>query len=60
MIGGQRDVAALVLQDVTEPVRELDIAVAGALRLPQRLDEGLVADPVQLAGYRFKTDIGHR
>ena len=28
---------------------EFDVAVAGALGLAQRLDEGVVADPVQLA-----------
>ena len=44
----------------SEPMRELDIAVAGALGLAQRLDEGLVADPVQLAGDRLEADVGHR
>ena len=59
MIGGQPDVGALALQDVGEPMRELDVAVAGALGLAQRLEEGFVADPVELAGDRLKTDIGH-
>ncbi len=37
IVGGQRDVGTLVLQDVDQPVREFDIAIAGALRLPQPL-----------------------
>ena len=60
MVGGQRKVGAVFLQDVQQPVRELDIAVAGALGLPQRLHEGFVADPVELAGDGLKADIGHR
>jgi hypothetical protein len=42
-----------------KPVRQLDIAIAGALGMPQGPDEGVVADPVQLPGYGFKADIGH-
>ena len=38
---------------------ELDIAVAGALGLAQRLEERFVADPIELARDRLKTDIGH-
>ena len=60
MIGGQRDVGALALQDVEQPMGQLDIAVAGALGLAQRLDEGVVADPVQLAGDGLEADVGHR
>ena len=40
-------------------MRQLDIAVAGALGLAQRQDEGLVADPVELACDGFETDVGH-
>ena len=50
---------ALLLQDVEQPVRQLDVAVAGALGLAQRLDEGFVADPVELAGDGFEADVGH-
>ena len=60
IIGGERDVGALALQDVDEPMGELDIAVAGALGLAQRLEKGLVADPVELACDRLKADVGHR
>src|ERR1700681_1262098 len=59
MIGGKADVGALALQDVGEPMGKLDIAIAGALGLAQRLEEGLIADPVKLACDRFKADIGH-
>ena len=50
---------AVDLQDVEQPVRELDVAVARPLGMAQRLDEGLVAEPVQLSGDCFQTDIGH-
>ena len=40
-------------------MRELDVAVAGALGVPQGLDEGLVSDPVQLPGYGLEADVGH-
>ena len=40
-------------------MRELDIAVARALGLAQRLDEGVVADAVELSGYRLEADVGH-
>ena len=36
---------------------ELDVAIAGALGLPQRLYEGLVADAVEFAGDRFDADV---
>ena len=49
-----------LLQDVEEPVRQLEVAVARALGVAQRLHEGVVADAVQLAGDRFETDVGHR
>ena len=57
MIGGQREVGPVLLQEMQQPVGELEIAVAGALGLPQRLDERLVADAVQLAGDRFDADV---
>ena len=60
MVGRQADVGALVLQDMEQPMRQLDVAVARALGLAQRLDEGLVADPVELARYRLEADVGHR
>ena len=60
VVGGQADVGALDLQDVNEPMRQLDIAVAGTLGLAQRLEEGFVADPVELAGDGLETDVGHR
>ncbi len=60
MIGRQRDVGALALQDMDQPVREFDIAIAGALGLAQRLEQGFVADAVELACHCFKVNVGHR
>ena len=57
MIGGDGEVGAVLLQQVQQPMRKLDVAVAGALGLPQRLNERLVADPVQFAGDRFDADV---
>ena len=57
MIGGEREVRAILLQDMHEPMGELEVAVSGALRLPQPLQERLVADAVQLAGDRFDADV---
>ena len=37
VIGGQREIGAVLLQEMEQPVAELDVAVAGALGLPQRL-----------------------
>ena len=59
MIGGEADVGTFVLQDMQQPVREFDIAIARALGLAQRLNEGVVADPVQLASDRLKTNVRH-
>src|SRR5712671_2911316 len=59
IVRGQRDVAAFVLQHMNQPVREFDIAIAGALRLPQRLEQGLIADAVELACDGLKIDVGH-
>ena len=58
MIGGEREVGAVLLQHVQQPMRQLDVAVARALGLAQRLDEGLVADAIELAGDRFDADVG--
>jgi hypothetical protein len=44
---------------VKQQVRQLHIPVAGVLGVPQRLEEGIVADPVQFAGYGLEADIGH-
>ena len=46
-------------QDHGKPMGELEVSVPGHLRLAKRLDEGIVPDPVQLAGYGFQTDIRH-
>src|SRR5688572_2224592 len=59
MVSCEGEIVAVLLQDVHEPMRELDITMALAFRLPQRLNEGIVADPVELAGDGFKTDINH-
>jgi hypothetical protein len=58
-IGNQREVGAFVLQDMKEPVRELDVAIARAFGVPQRLDEGVITQPVELASDCLKTDIRH-
>ena len=57
MIGAQRQIGAVLLEQMQHPVAELDVAVARALGLPQRLNECLVADPVELAGDRFDADV---
>jgi len=59
VVGGQRDVAAVLGEDVVQPVGELDIAVARAFGLPQRLHEGVVAEAVELSGHRFEADVAH-
>ena len=60
MIGGERNVGAILLQQMQDPMGEFDIAVARALGLPKRLQERLVADAVELAGDRFDADVrGH-
>jgi len=40
-------------------VGQLDITIAGPLGLAQRLKEGFIANPVQLARNRFKADVGN-
>jgi hypothetical protein len=55
----QRDVAVIVLQDVGQPVRQFQIAVARSFGLAQRLDERLVSDPVELAGHCLERDVSH-
>ena len=59
VVGGKAEVVTLLLQDVEQPVREFDIAVARALGVPQGLDECVVAGPIQFSGYGFKADVGH-
>ena len=41
-------------QDLMQPVSKLDMAVSGRLRLTQGLEEGVMADPVELAGDGFQ------
>ena len=41
MIGGEREIRAVLLQDVQQPMGELEVAVSGALGLPQPLQERL-------------------
>ena len=48
VIGCQHDVGTLALHHVDEPVSEFDIAIAGAFRLAQCLEQGFVADAVDL------------
>src|ERR1700722_10545267 len=57
MIGGEREVRAVLLQDMHEPMGKLEVTVSGALGLPQPLQERLVADAVQLARDRFDADV---
>src|SRR3984885_11466377 len=57
MIGGEREIRAVLLQDMEDPMSKLEVAVSGALGLPQPLQERLVADAVQLAGDRFNADV---
>ena len=59
MVGGQSNIGAILLQNIKQPVGELDVSVAGAFGVPKRLNEGLVANPVQLAGYGLQADVGH-
>ena len=49
-----------VLEQLFRALKRRDIPVAGALGVPQGLNECVVSGPVQLAGHRFKADIGHR
>src|SRR5438445_8887397 len=60
MVDREREIAAVVLQDVHEPMRKLEIAVARTLGLAQRLNKRLIADPIELSGHCLKTDVGHR
>ena len=40
-------------QDLMQPMSKFDMAVPGRLRLTQGLEEGVVSDPVELAGDGF-------
>src|ERR1700709_1893012 len=44
IVGTQGEITAIVLQNMSKPVRKLDIAVALPLCLPQSLDERLISD----------------
>ncbi len=46
VIGCKSDVGTLALQDMSEPMGKLDVAVARPLGLAQRLEEGFIANPV--------------
>ena len=59
VIERQRDIRALVVDDLEQPVRQLHIAVARILGLPERLHKRVVAEPIELAGNGFKADVGH-
>ena len=53
------EVGAAERQDLMQPVSQLDMAVSSRLRLTQGLEEGIMPDPVELAGDGFKTDFSH-
>jgi hypothetical protein len=55
----QRGVDAFLLQDMQQQMRQFEIAVSRALGVPQRLDKGIVADAVELAGDCFEVDFSH-
>ena len=59
MIDREAEIVAFLLQDMKQPVRKLDVAIAGALCVAQGLYEGIIAGPVQLARYSFNADVGH-
>ena len=59
MVDGQRNVGAVVGEDVLQPVRQFDIAISGALGVAQRLHEGVIAYAVQFSRYRFEADVAH-
>ena len=55
----QRDVRAVVGDDVEQPVRHLDISVAGLLGVAKRAHERVIAEAVQFSGDGFETDVSH-
>ena len=57
VIGGQREIGAILLRQMQHPMRKFDVAIAGAFGLPQGLDEGLVANAIQFAGNRLDADV---
>src|SRR5215213_3961666 len=59
VIRRQSQIGPLLLQNMRQPVGELDVAVTGALGKAKRLNERLITDPVELAGDSLQTDIGH-
>ena len=59
MIGCEADIGLVFLQNVEEPMCELQVPIAGSFGLSQGLDECLVTNPVQFAGYGLKADVNH-
>src|SRR5215218_593413 len=59
MVGGKGEIRAVHLQNVQEPVCELDVAVARRFCMTKRLKERLVPDPVELAGDGLEANVGH-
>jgi hypothetical protein len=54
-----REIVALGLDDLAEPVRYLEIAIACHLGLPQRLDESVITDAIEFSRDCLKADVGH-
>ena len=59
IVGGQRDIGSVHLQDLEEPMFQLKIAVSGTLGLAQRLHKRIIADLVQLTCNSLEAYIGH-
>ncbi len=59
MITGQRQIRAIVLQDMGEPMSQFEVGISCALGLTQRLNEAVIPQAVQLPSHRLETDIGH-
>jgi hypothetical protein len=47
------EIVAILLQNVKQPMRQLDIAIAGALGVAQGLYESIISGAVELARDRF-------
>ena len=52
------EVGTIALQDLHQPVREFDVAVALSLGMPQSAQERFITDPVELTGDGFYADVG--
>src|SRR5262249_61622218 len=48
MIGAQADIGPFLLQDVEQPMRQLDVAIAGALGVAHRLAAAPLSDALAL------------